>query len=80
MRSSHPRSPIDHPSNGSKKSNFGQLRSLSKPVLNFNFVFLGVTCTVLDPLGAQAVCRLGHLLERSGDDVLGESTSYIFKI
>jgi hypothetical protein len=26
-----------------KKSNFGQLRSLSKPYLNFNFVFLGVT-------------------------------------
>jgi hypothetical protein len=35
---------------------------------------------VLDPLGAQAVCRLGHLLERGGEDVLGECASHIFKI
>jgi hypothetical protein len=28
MRSSHPRSPIDHQSNGSKSQIFGQLRSL----------------------------------------------------
>jgi hypothetical protein len=28
-------------------------------------------CTVLDPLGAQAVRRLGHLLVRGGEDVLG---------
>jgi hypothetical protein len=34
---------------------------------------------VLDPLGAQAVCRPGHLLGRGGEDVLGEYTSYIFK-
>jgi hypothetical protein len=36
MRSSHPLSPIDHPSNGSKRQIFGQLRSL------FLF-FFGVT-------------------------------------
>jgi hypothetical protein len=36
------------------------------------------SCTVLDPLGAQAVRRLGHLSGRGGEDVLGESTSYIF--
>jgi hypothetical protein len=36
MRSSHPRSPIDHPSNGSKSQIFGQPRSL------FLF-FFGVT-------------------------------------
>jgi hypothetical protein len=34
---------------------------------------------VLDPLGAQAVCQPGHFLGRGGEDVLGESTSYIFK-
>jgi hypothetical protein len=34
---------------------------------------------VLDPLGAQAIRRLGHLLRRGGEDVLGESTCYIFK-
>jgi hypothetical protein len=32
------------------------------------------SCTVLDPLGAQVVYR-----RCSGEDVLGESTSYIFK-
>jgi hypothetical protein len=37
------------------------------------------SCTVLDPLGAQAVRRPGHLLGRGGEDVLGESTRYIFK-
>jgi hypothetical protein len=37
-------------------------------------------CTVLDPLGAQAVCRLGHLSGHGGEDVMGECTSYIFKI
>jgi hypothetical protein len=37
------------------------------------------SCTVLDPLGAQAIRRPGHLLGRSGEDVLGESTRYIFK-
>jgi hypothetical protein len=35
--------------------------------------------TVLDPLGTQAVRRPGHLLGRSGGDVLGEYSSYIFK-
>jgi hypothetical protein len=38
------------------------------------------SCTVLDPLDAQAVRRPGHLLERGDEDVMGESTSYIFKI
>jgi hypothetical protein len=37
------------------------------------------SCKVLDPLGAQVVCRLGHLSGRGGEDVLGESTNYIFK-
>jgi hypothetical protein len=37
------------------------------------------SCTVLDLLGAQAVCRPGHLLGRGDEDVMGESTSYIFK-
>jgi hypothetical protein len=37
------------------------------------------SCMVVDPLGAQVVCRLGHLSGRGGEDVLGESTSYIFK-
>jgi hypothetical protein len=37
MRSSHPRSPIDHPSNGSKSQIFGQLQSL------FLLFFFGVT-------------------------------------
>jgi hypothetical protein len=37
------------------------------------------SCTILDPLGAQAVRRPGHLSGRDGEDVLGESTSYIFK-
>jgi hypothetical protein len=35
-------------------------------------------CTVLDPLGAQALCQLGHLSGCSGEDVLCQSTSYIF--
>jgi hypothetical protein len=34
--------------------------------------------TVLDPLGAQALHRPGHLLGRGGEDVLGQSSSYIF--
>jgi hypothetical protein len=38
------------------------------------------SCTVLDPLDAQAVRRPGHLLGRGDEDVMGESTSYIFKI
>jgi hypothetical protein len=37
------------------------------------------SCTVLDPLAAQAICQPGHLSRRGGEDVLGESTSYIFK-
>jgi hypothetical protein len=37
------------------------------------------SCTVLDPLGAQALRRLGHLSGRGGEVVLGESTSYIFR-
>jgi hypothetical protein len=37
-------------------------------------------CTVLDPLGAQTVCRPGHLSGHGGEDVMGECTSYIFKI
>jgi hypothetical protein len=36
-------------------------------------------CMVLDPLGAQVVCRPGHLSGWGGEDVLGESNSYIFK-
>jgi hypothetical protein len=35
--------------------------------------------TVLDPLGAQAICGLGHLSGWGDKDVLSESTSYIFK-
>jgi hypothetical protein len=35
--------------------------------------------TVLDPLAAQAVCRVGHLSRWGSEDDLGESTSYIFK-
>jgi hypothetical protein len=35
--------------------------------------------TVLDPLGAKAIRRPGHLLGWGDEDVLGESTSYIFK-
>jgi hypothetical protein len=34
---------------------------------------------VLNPLGAQAIRRLGNLLGRGGEDVLGKSTSHIFK-
>jgi hypothetical protein len=34
---------------------------------------------VLDPLGAQVVRRTRHLIGCGGEDVLGESTSYIFK-
>jgi hypothetical protein len=30
-------------------------------------------CTVLDPLGAQALHQPGHLSERGGEAVLGES-------
>jgi hypothetical protein len=37
------------------------------------------SCMVLDPLGAQAVHRSGHLIGRGGKDFLGDSTSYIFK-
>jgi hypothetical protein len=37
------------------------------------------SCTVLDPLGTQVVRQLGHLSGCGGEDVLGESTSYIFK-
>jgi hypothetical protein len=37
------------------------------------------SCTVLDPLGAKVVRRPGHLSARDGEDVLGESTGYIFK-
>jgi hypothetical protein len=37
------------------------------------------SCTVLDPLGAQALRRPGQLSGRGGNDVLGESTSYILK-
>jgi hypothetical protein len=33
---------------------------------------------LLDPLGAQALRRPGHLSRRGGEAVLGESTSYIF--
>jgi hypothetical protein len=35
--------------------------------------------TVLDPLGSQAVCRPGLLLGWGGEDILGESTTYIFQ-
>jgi hypothetical protein len=38
------------------------------------------SCTVLDPLGAQAVHRPGNLSGCGGEDVLGECTSYIFKL
>jgi hypothetical protein len=34
---------------------------------------------VLDPLGAQTLRRPGHLSGRGGEDVLGQSTSYIFR-
>jgi hypothetical protein len=34
---------------------------------------------VVDPLSPQVIRRLGNLLGHSGEDVLGESTSYIFK-
>jgi hypothetical protein len=37
------------------------------------------SCTILDPLGAQVVRRPRHLSGRGGKDVLGESTSYVFK-
>jgi hypothetical protein len=37
------------------------------------------SCTVLDPLDAQVVRQLGHLLGWGGEDVLGEYTSYIFQ-
>jgi hypothetical protein len=37
------------------------------------------SCTVLDPLGSQVVRRPGHLSRHGGEDVLSESTSYIFK-
>jgi hypothetical protein len=37
------------------------------------------SCTVLDPLASQVVRRPGHLSRGSGKDILGESTSYIFK-
>jgi hypothetical protein len=35
--------------------------------------------TVLDPLGVQAIHRPGLLSGWGGEDVLGESTSYIFQ-
>jgi hypothetical protein len=41
--------------------------------------WLTSSCTVLNPLGAQVICRPGHLSGRDDEDVLGESTSYIFK-
>jgi hypothetical protein len=34
---------------------------------------------VLNPLGTQAVRQPGHLLGHDSEDVLDESTSYIFK-
>jgi hypothetical protein len=37
------------------------------------------SCKVLDPLGTQVIHRSGHLSRRGAEDVLGESTSYIFK-
>jgi hypothetical protein len=37
------------------------------------------SCTDLDPLGTQAVRRPGLLSGQCGEDVLGESTSYIFQ-
>jgi hypothetical protein len=37
------------------------------------------SCTILDPLVAQAIRRPGHLSGCDGKDVLGESTSSIFK-
>jgi hypothetical protein len=37
-------------------------------------------CTILDPLDAQALHCLGKLSGHGGEDVQGESTSYIFKI
>jgi hypothetical protein len=37
------------------------------------------SCMVLDPLGAQAVHRPRHLSGHGGEDVLGESTTYIFQ-
>jgi hypothetical protein len=40
-----------------KKSNFGQLRSLSKSDLNFNFVFLGIT-EKLRSMSRGLCCRL----------------------
>jgi hypothetical protein len=36
------------------------------------------SCTVLDLLGAQAIRRPRHLSGHGGEDVLCESTSYIF--
>jgi hypothetical protein len=36
------------------------------------------SCTVLDPLGTQAVRRPRHLSRRGDEDVQSESTSYIF--
>jgi hypothetical protein len=35
--------------------------------------------SIRSSLGAQALRRLGQLLGRGGEDVLGESTSYILK-
>jgi hypothetical protein len=37
------------------------------------------SCTVLDPLGAEALRQPGHLSRCSGEDVLGQSSSYIFR-
>jgi hypothetical protein len=36
------------------------------------------SCTILDPLGAQALRRPGQLSGCGSEDVLGESTNYIF--
>jgi hypothetical protein len=71
MRSSHPRSPIDHPSNGSKSQIFGQLRSLFLfflvlqlpyttlryivPFVVFNETFYLVTTIVVLLAGAKVV-------------------------
>jgi hypothetical protein len=36
------------------------------------------SCPVSDPLGAQAIRRLGHLSGHGDEDILGESSSYIY--
>jgi hypothetical protein len=53
---------------------------LSSPVPRYGYSRRPTSsCTVLNPLGTQIVRQPGHLLGRGGKDVLGESTSYIFK-